>query len=79
MKITCIQENLARGLRVVNRAVPSRATLPITQNILIEAEDARVKLSATDLELSIATWVGAQIEKNRGDNPASPNPARHHQ
>ena len=62
MKITCIQENLARGLRVVNRAVPSRATLPITQNILIEAEDARVKLSATDLELSIATWVGAQIE-----------------
>lgn len=62
MKITCIQENLARGLRVVNRAVPSRATLPITQNILIEAEDARLKLSATDLELSIATWVGAQIE-----------------
>ncbi|MXX91871.1 MAG: DNA polymerase III subunit beta [Chloroflexi bacterium] len=62
MKITCIQENLARGLRVVNRAVPSRATLPITQNILIEAEDARVKLSATDLELSITTWVGAQIE-----------------
>lgn len=62
MKITCIQENLARGLRVVNRAVPSRATLPITQNIMIEAEDARLKLSATDLELSIATWVGAQIE-----------------
>jgi DNA polymerase-3 subunit beta len=62
MKITCIQENLARGLRVVNRAVPSRATLPITQNILIEAEDARLKLSATDLELSITTWVGAQIE-----------------
>ena len=63
MKITCIQENLARGLRVVSRAVPSRATLPITQNILIDAEDARVRISATDLELSITTWVGAQVEK----------------
>ena len=62
MKVTCIQENLARGLRTVNRAVPSRATLPITQNILIEAEDARLKLSATDLELSITTWVSSQIE-----------------
>ncbi len=63
MKITCIQDNLARGLRVVRRAVPTRATLPITQNILVETEDARVKLSATDLELSITTWVSAQIEK----------------
>ena len=62
MKITCIQDNLARGLRVVRRAVPSRATLPITQNILIDTEDARVKLAATDLELSITTWVSSQIE-----------------
>ena len=63
MKITSIQDNLARGLRVVRRAVPSRATLPITQNILIETEDARLKLAATDLELSITTWVSAQIEQ----------------
>ncbi len=62
MKVTCLQENLARGLRVVRRAVPSRATLPITQNILIQTEDARLKLAATNLELSITTWVGAQIE-----------------
>ena len=63
MKITSIQDNLARGLRVVRRAVPSRATLPITQNILVETEDARLKLAATDLELSITTWVSAQIEQ----------------
>ena len=63
MKITSIQDNLARGLRVVRRAVPSRATLPITQNILIETEDSRLKLAATDLELSITTWVSAQIEQ----------------
>ncbi len=62
MKILCMQDNLARGLRVVRRAVPSRATQPITQNILIETEDARVKLATTDLELSITTWISAQIE-----------------
>lgn len=63
MKVTCLQENLARGLRVVSRAVPTRATLPITQNILIETEDARLKLAATNLEMSITTWIGAQIEE----------------
>ena len=62
MKITCLQDNLSRGLRVVRRAVPSRATLPITQNILLKTEDARLKLVATNLELSITTWVGAQVE-----------------
>ncbi len=63
MKVTCLQDNLAKGLSVVRRAVPSRATLPITQNILVETENARVKLAATNLELSITTWIGAQIEQ----------------
>ena len=63
MKITTLQDNLARALRVVRRAVPSRATLPITQNILISAEDARVRVAATNLELSITTWLGAQVHQ----------------
>lgn len=63
MKITTLQDNLARALRVVRRAVASRATLPITQNILISAEDARVRVAATNLELSITTWLGAQVHQ----------------
>ena len=63
MKITTLQDNLSRALRVVRRAVPSRATLPITQNILISAEDARVRVAATNLELSITTWLGAQVHQ----------------
>ena len=35
MKISCLQENLSRGLAVVGRAVASRATLPVTQNVLL--------------------------------------------
>lgn len=63
MKITTLQDNLSRALRVVRRAVPSRATLPITQNILISAEDSRVRVAATNLELSITTWLGAQVHQ----------------
>ena len=63
MKITTLQDNLSRALRVVRRAVPSRAALPITQNILISAEDSRVRVAATNLELSITTWLGAQVHQ----------------
>ncbi len=72
MKLICLQESLSRGLRVVSRAVPTRATLPITQNIMMETEEARLKLSATDLNLSITTWVAAQID----DQGAIALPAR---
>lgn len=61
MKITTLQDNLVRALRAVRRAVPARPTIPITQNILISAEDSRVRVAATDLELSITTWLGAQV------------------
>ena len=40
MKVQCLQENLIKGLSVVGRAVATRTTLPVTQNILIETEQA---------------------------------------
>lgn len=63
MRLSCLQENLARGLAIVGRAVATRTTLPITQNILMETDQSRLKLSATNLELAITTWVGAKIEE----------------
>ena len=63
MKISCLQENLSRGLAVVGRAVASRATLPVTQNVLLSADQSMLKLSATNLEIAMTTWVGAMIEK----------------
>src|ERR1043166_311079 len=35
-----MQENLARGLQVVSRAVSSRSTLPVLANVLLRTEDA---------------------------------------
>jgi len=63
MKLACLQENLNRGLSIVGRAVATRSTLPITQNILLVAESSRLKLSATNLEIATTSWVGANVEE----------------
>ncbi len=63
MKLSCLQENLSRGLAIVGRAVASRATLPITQNVLLSTEQSMLKLSATNLEIAMTTWIGASIEE----------------
>jgi DNA polymerase-3 subunit beta len=63
MKLSCVQENLNRGLNVVGRAVAARTTLPITSNILLATDQSRLKLSATNLEMAITCWIGAKVEE----------------
>ncbi len=63
MKLSCLQENLNRGLSVVGRAVATRTTLPITNNILLTTDESRLKLVATNLEMAISCWIGAKIEE----------------
>jgi DNA polymerase III subunit beta len=62
MQVTCLRENLSRGLANVSRAVAARATLPVTQNVLLEGDNGQLKITATNTEISISTWIGAQIE-----------------
>ena len=63
MKLSCLQENLNWGLGIVGRAVPTRTTLPITNNILLETDQSRLKLVATNLEMAISCWIGAKVEE----------------
>lgn len=63
MKVSCLQENLAKGLSIVGRAVASRSTLPVLSNVLLSTDNGHLKLSATNLEIGINCWVGAKIEK----------------
>ncbi|MDP8905325.1 MAG: DNA polymerase III subunit beta [Chloroflexota bacterium] len=62
MKLSLMQENLARGLQVVSRAVSSRTTLPVLSNVLLRTEDAGLKLTATNLEIGISAWVPGRID-----------------
>ena len=64
MKFTCIQEDLSRALSIVSRAVSNKAVLPVTQNVLLAAEDSMLKVTGTDLNTTITTWIGAQIEED---------------
>jgi DNA polymerase-3 subunit beta len=63
MKVTVLQENLARGLSIVSRAVSPRSTLPVLSNILIASDEGRLRLSATNLELGITCWIAARIDE----------------
>lgn len=72
MRVSCFQENLAKGLSIVGRAVASRSTLPVLGNILLEAKDNHLRLSATNLEIGINCWIGARVE----DEGAITVPAR---
>jgi len=62
MKATTPQEKLSHALGLVSRAVSARSTLPVLGNILIAAEDGRLRLSATNLELGITSWIPARVE-----------------
>jgi DNA polymerase-3 subunit beta len=63
MRISVLQENLARGLSIVSRAVSPRSTLPVLANVLIATDEGRLRLSATNLELGITCWIGAKIQE----------------
>ena len=64
VKLSVMQENLARGLSVVSRAVSNRSTLPVLSNVLLKTEDAGLKLTATNLEIGITYWVPGKIESD---------------
>ena len=63
MKVTCPQENLSKGLAIVGRAVSTRSTMPILANILLATDGPRLRLAATNLELSVNCWIEAEVEE----------------
>jgi DNA polymerase III subunit beta len=63
MKVSSLQENLARGLATVGRAVPVRSTLPQASHVLLETDAGRLKLVATDLTIAVTCWIGATVEE----------------
>lgn len=62
MKFSVTQENLVKGLQIVNRIATTRATLPVLGNILLMTDKGRLKLVSTDLEIAIDTFIGAKVE-----------------
>lgn len=63
MKFSISSGELVKGLAAVNGAIPTKATLPILETVLFETEDGKLKLTATDLEISIIEYVDANIDE----------------
>lgn len=62
MKATITQENFAKALNYVSKAISTNPSIPVLANVLIETEKDIVKLSTTNLELGISTQIGADVK-----------------
>jgi len=63
MKLTCIQDNLKKSIQACEKVVTKRNTLPILNNLLLEADKNSLKIEATNLEIGIIAKIGAKVEK----------------
>jgi len=63
MKFFCTKENLARALSLVSGIAGKSLNLPILGNVLIKAEEQKVELIATNLELAIISNVRSKVEE----------------
>ena len=63
MKLSCTQENLSKGVATAGRAVPTRTALPAALNILLSTDGGKLRISGTNLEISMTTWITASVDK----------------
>lgn len=64
MRFNVSSSELVKALSAVSGAVPNKATLPILETILFVSEDGQIRLTATDLEISIIEYMDADIEED---------------
>ena len=62
MRFTISREKLQEGLAAVAASIPSKTTLPVLANILVETTDKGIRLSGTDLDIAVSTEVAADVE-----------------
>ena len=63
MKLTITREQFQEGLQAVAAAIPSKTTLPVLSNVLLEATSDGLRLSGTDLDIAVSTMVPASIDQ----------------
>jgi DNA polymerase III subunit beta len=61
LRLTCQPSTLGQALQIVSRAISTRTTLPILNNILLETTGDGLSLTATNLEIGIRKVVAAEV------------------
>jgi DNA polymerase-3 subunit beta len=62
MKFSCNQDTFSQYLNIVSRIVSSKPGLPILNNVKFETSKGKLLITATDLEIGISTWIGADVQ-----------------
>ncbi|MFH1219688.1 MAG: DNA polymerase III subunit beta [Candidatus Eisenbacteria bacterium] len=62
MKVRLNQEQFSRVLGLVTGVVPPTSAIPVLSNLLFEAEANKVKLSATDLDISVISTLEGEVK-----------------
>lgn len=62
MQFVCNQDTFSKYLNIVSRIVSSKPGLPILSNVLFETSNGKLIMSATDLEIGIHCWIGAEVK-----------------
>jgi DNA polymerase-3 subunit beta len=62
MRFTISREKLQEGLAAVASAVPSKTTLPVLANLLVQTTEKGIRISGTDLDIAVSTEVTADVE-----------------
>ena len=70
MRFTASSADLLKALQTVSGAVPNKSTLPILECILFERDGNTLRLSATDLEISIRQKLSVPVDAKAGEGPS---------
>lgn len=62
MKLSVNRDKLTEALQKVNSVISTRTTMQILGNVLMEAQDNKLTLSSTDLEIRVTTMLEANVE-----------------
>lgn len=62
MKIICKQQELLSALNIALKAVPGKTSMTILECVLIEAFEDKIKISTSNMELSIETLISGRID-----------------
>lgn len=62
MQFTCNQDTFSKYLNIVSRIVSSKPGLPILSNVLFESSKGKLSMTATDLEIGLHCWIGAEVK-----------------
>ena len=63
MKFSILRSKFLEGLKSVQNIVAGKGSLPIIQNVMIEAKGNEIKLTTTDLDISIRSTVGCDVKE----------------